>query len=130
MLMSIRPKLWNKWGASVVVLHRHSSLVCKGVLLFYCNSKFQSPEKERILAFQSGQLHTHAAHSTQCWKLYEGNPVGYPRDYLQDSKGWILQNPYITAWCPCWSEFEIHVWAPQSLQTILISISVYMPTYI
>lgn len=59
MLMSIKLKPWNKWGVLAVAPHSHFSLVCQGLLPFYCNSKFQSAAQERILAFQSGQLHTH-----------------------------------------------------------------------
>lgn len=59
MLMSIKLKPWNKWGVLAIAPHSHFSLVCQGLLPFYCNSKFQSAAQERILAFQSGQLHTH-----------------------------------------------------------------------
>lgn len=50
---------------------------------------FRAPREREYWHFNQGSFtHTRTAHSTLCWKLYERKPVGYPRDYLQDSKGW------------------------------------------
>lgn len=58
---------------------------------------FRAQRKTEYWHFNQGSFtHKCAAHSTLCWKLYERKPVGYPRDYLQDSKGWIFYEILIT----------------------------------
>lgn len=119
----------------------------QGVPPFYCSSKFK-PESDRILAFQSRQLHkatrththtcTHILTHTLPARLTElcvlkalwKKAWRITRDCWQDSKGWNFTNPYKWTGSPCQWEFEICPSTPLSVQKKIINNlqRTYIPT--